>query len=86
MTNMISKAIEVRIEQIQTGVSSSTAAASAAAAAATAAADQRRTDKAELDQMRQDWDLMRIKLEKTLNEERMANVKMSQDLDDFKVS
>lgn len=38
-----------------------------------------------LDQMRQEWDLGRIKLEKKLNEERVVNLKMSQDLDSLKV-
>lgn len=35
--------------------------------------------------MRQEWDLEKIKLEKKFNEEQLINVKISQDLDDFKV-
>lgn len=37
------------------------------------------------DRLWKEWDLARIKLEKKLNEERMTNVKISQDFDNLKV-
>lgn len=66
---MISKAIEVRIEQIQKTNENS---------------GLRFTDK-DMEQVRHEWDQERVKLERMLNEERVVNAKTAQDLDDLKV-
>lgn len=84
LTTMISKAIEVRIQQHQQPSSEEVN-----TTATTSAQEEIRVERQvaeRLEQTKQEWDLARIKLEKKLNEERMANLKMIQDVDTLKAN